>query len=379
MKHLLDTDTIKEIESKMTNVQLEFLDRNVKNTVYVSSLQKLLDTGKIRRIKDVELQDLYVMADKYILINRLEAPDGKRFECDEGHKNIKYLYIIKDIEDDKIIRLGSTCFKNLTGMTPTTINALVKLFDNIDLEYERILIGVKEGKIEKQKHLLDVKELPATILRQLSLGLPITDEQYHRIEKYVKAHKLKVMAIEEEKIRSIKLEQREKEILPMLNIHQMSYFESRSKAEKEFILLNFYERRINKKILRKPIEDFNRDIAAKLMLNMPLTETESYLVALADKKYRAEKRRESIKNNQTKRKQLVEWERKSSNIDYDEIIKEYGVSLNKIKAHIDDAKKVCPRSFNRLIDIVSQAKEGKMILRRVVRQEIDTICHALKI
>lgn len=158
MSRILSHEEISIIEKTLSSEQSEFLARKIRNNVYDIMLGKLVNSGKIRRLKNVDDEDLYYLADEYELIERRVAGEGERFTCDEGHKNLKYLYVVRNVEDGKIIKLGGTCLKNLTGLSGDVVNALMVLIENMKGFY--CPSEMKNGKTKRSISILKTYLLP---------------------------------------------------------------------------------------------------------------------------------------------------------------------------------------------------------------------------
>lgn len=257
----LSVEKREQIEATLNEAQKKHLDRHIQNSVYDKWISDLVDSGKIKNVEINSIDDLRILMDEYEFIERKVAYDGQNFVCDEGHKGLKNLFIIRHIEEDRIIKLGKTCLKNLTGLSKEVINALIKIFANIDMHYEEILLAYSEGEFEKQKVLLEATELPPTMLKQLKLGLPLSYSQQQKASKVIN-----------EFFRKKAYEKKKEIALDKMNDAQKEYFHTLNDYHQSNMVVNFQENiNYNDGV---DLELLDSDIRKRINLKLPLTDSQ---------------------------------------------------------------------------------------------------------
>lgn len=103
--------------------------------------------------------------------------------------------------------LGETCFQNHTNLSTEVVKDIIKEFNRIDLVRDEILYKVSTRQTFKIEPFLQLDNIPADILEQAELQLPLTDKQKSLLGRLKEAHDRKVRT--EGLLRSLKPNARE--------------------------------------------------------------------------------------------------------------------------------------------------------------------------
>ena len=305
MDHIIPIKDILRIEATLNVDQKNFLEKKVQNNIYNNMVSNLVDSGKIRYLENPTGEDLNQLGREYRVINRNVSLEKRAYVCDECNHRLKYQYVVQNTNDGSVVKLGSTCLARLTGMDDRVVNALVKIFDDIDLMYEDILWKYERGIGEEHKRYLEVPELPATIRSQLLLGLPLADIQLDMISSAVnryeyqlrekqRAEELAAALFKELEVKKMFVEDNRNK----LNVEQMEYFDVQTLDQQVYIIEHIDDKEVCHENVDLSTANISDDVKRRLELKLPLhTNDGYYLQALqrkAAKEIMEKERRQSI-------------------------------------------------------------------------------------
>ena len=382
MNHLIPINELKEIEAALNQEQRKFLERRISNNVYDKMINRLIDKGSIQYIEDPDYDDLYQLADEYMFVQRILADEVEEdLHCDECERKLKYQYVVRNVIDGSITKLGSTCLNKLTGMDHTVINALVKSFDNIDLLYEEILMSYKAGVIDEQRFMIKVPGMPPTKIQQLELGLPLAPTQVKDISSILDSYWKKVKEEEEERRIEKEREAEKEKIIQSFTPEQLAYYNIQTNDQKNYIINNYGRYTFNKKHFLVPLDSLEEDQRIRIQLGMPLLMTQHAMLSRKQSKAfnaaRAEKEKKKREAAMVLMKEKGEAEEKDGYATYNELIDLFAGRLMIIKVDREAAMDKCSRTYMNLINEMKRARAGERVLLRNVRLDIETIEHAL--
>lgn len=179
--------TKEERESLMhfaTKEQLDFLLYNVRWGHRTKFLNMMADKKvTLVRSQDITLEEIEQDAAGWILDEYIDYGKGNYLGKCACNRKLRRVFIVKHEETGKTIHYGENHFLEFLGIDKNVLKDLVTHFTMIDLEFDELLIKIKEGQygydvIEEDFHGMD---LPEDIKSHMNANVPLLDRQIERL------------------------------------------------------------------------------------------------------------------------------------------------------------------------------------------------------
>jgi hypothetical protein len=181
-----------EILSQLSETQKVFLQEKMKRgrkTVFTNVLAK----EKASSFDDD--QDGENVALKWDLLDYLDGGPNWRtdtsYYCECG-RQLRYQYIIKNLETNEIKKFGLTHFEVHTGIPANLAKAVKDGIDAIDFELDEILQKIDSGwniSVEGIHEIPQEIEIPNDIKEHFENDVPLLDRQVFRLKEKIYEHK----------------------------------------------------------------------------------------------------------------------------------------------------------------------------------------------
>lgn len=192
----LTKDERDHILSNMSEVQREFLHTTLKrgrasafaNTLTINSTEKLNENDVKNFMSSFDIEE-YENLSNWELVEIIDAgivDDSLKCECG---RSLRYQYIVKNRETEKLLKLGRNHFAIHMGIPENVAQAVIRDLMKIDFELDEILFKFNEKK-DRSQRMYDFFEdflylFPETYKRQFDLNLPFLDKQIAKITQLI--------------------------------------------------------------------------------------------------------------------------------------------------------------------------------------------------
>ncbi|MBM7572680.1 hypothetical protein [Aquibacillus albus] len=193
--------TEKEVAELMNNLNDE-QRQHIIQFVNQSKKDKWLEVlaNKKGLVVGNDIKDLEDRIEDWVLEDILDSGYGNRYYKCECGTPLRFQYIVTHSSENKRYKLGETCFENYTGLSADIINAIKNGLYKVNEERDEILVKFRDG----EETLIEGYEginIPENLLKQIRLGLPLSNKQLTSIFKLLEERRQTQLKREEEEMR----------------------------------------------------------------------------------------------------------------------------------------------------------------------------------
>jgi hypothetical protein len=270
---LLSKKEIETVMSTLNEEQIYFLQHRTKQKKKSRWLQTLANSKGIDINEKMSDQEIEEKLDDWILVDIKDGGYQKRpHKCDCGQA-LRFQYIIRNKAQATVRYLGENCFENYLSLPSSVIKDVKKGLYSIDLERDEILVKYKKNlfyPLEKYMHL----PLPQNLIDQYELGLPLSDNQIHLVERIHTRYE------EEKKLASL---------FQRLTIDQQQFVSKLNQEDRRELLLSTQDGFAESFLYIEDLSEFNEALQRQIQLNLPLLERQKQTI----EEWRLTKKREA--------------------------------------------------------------------------------------
>lgn len=180
---LLSKSEVDRKMSSLTKEQQEFLSESLKQSKKSKWLEVLARNKGINFREDISSEVLEQMIDDWVLIEILDSGFGqKNYRCKCG-THLRYQYVIHNKKNGETVGLGFKCFEHHTNLPFEVVRDIKMEFHKIDLMRDEILQKLEGHDYFDITPYLYIESLPKTLVEQVNLQLPLTNNQINRLER----------------------------------------------------------------------------------------------------------------------------------------------------------------------------------------------------
>jgi len=354
----------------LSEEQREFLKRSVGQSKKSKWLEVLAKKKGVTVSEDISTEELEEIIDDWVLVEILDSGFGNRdYRCICG-KPLRYQYVVVNKKKGEKVGLGETCFEHHTSLSSEVVKDIIKEFHQIDLERDEILHKVATKQTFDIEPFLEVDTIPAIILEQALMGLPLTDKQVTYLKQLQYTYDR---------------QQRLGKALGNLRPQARTFFEQLPNNQKNELL----EKMIQHDYVREFPKGFEDDeINMFLSHGLPLLDSQIeriYLFNQQKKAEQAEKRRreesaywQSVRDDRgasaPKRFQTAE-----KTVNYEMLIERHLETLRKVRKKEAELPEGMKRDWLKVQELVRVCKNGQTIDYSSFKLNLSMICYSLKI
>lgn len=367
MAELLSKERVEKLFQLLNEEQKDFLNQYCVQNKKSKWLETLANKKGIVIDNDMDLETIEQQIDDWILLDIQDGGFGnKPYKCECGAA-LRFQYIVHHKTENRTYKLGETCFGNYTKLSPEILKDIKNGLYKIDLERDEILLKFYRKDILPSTHYDQIKGIPENIIKQIKVGLPLTDNQL------TKATIIK---------NNFLLEKKNTDIFNQLNLKQKEFFRKLSKEHQTETLKkiqndDFFE--------GYDIEDIPFDIKEHIEMEFPLLDSQISTILNINKQKIVSSfttNRIAPNINNSYRNKAVMKEIVPNNIDYASLINMHLSTLKKVR---EQEKTTGIKSESLIIDWVriqqmtKDLKNNKEIDYPIFKLLLSNLCNALRV
>ncbi|WP_428912351.1 hypothetical protein [Niallia sp. Krafla_26] len=297
----------------LSNEQREFLKNKLKIKRKSKWLQILATYKGVDITDQMSIEEIEEKIEDWILVDFLDGGYNKRpYKCDCG-QSLRFQYIIQNKKEGEVRRLGENCFEKYLLIPASVIKDVKSGMYDINLERDKILAKFHRNLFFPLSNYLHL-DLPSDIVDQYEIGLPLTDNQIHLIEKINERYK-------EEK--------RLSHLFDRLNGPQKAYVSRMKSKERRELLLSMENGYIGELIPDEDLADLDESIKTHIQLGLPLLKKHQDQIKVFKLNLKRNKMLDQLKEKQ--KNEGLEFNRKEHHVILENLRQPPHYSINKMK------------------------------------------------